>query len=209
MKTVWGLLAVAIVFWFFIFSPWTQSFIPFWAGMSIAAFTLGQCSLFASRKEKKLFEFKAGHILIGLASAAMFYLFFLAGGFAVKLFSFADRGVQDIYAIRGQTPLGLIAIALFFLIGPAEEFFWRGFIQYRLSKRYGDRAGFLAAAFFYSIGHIWSFNFMLIFAAVICGLFWGYIFNRYKSIWPAVISHAVWDVTIFVLLPITTFTNLS
>jgi membrane protease YdiL (CAAX protease family) len=135
------------------------------------------------------------------------YLFFLVGGFAAKLFNFADRGVQDIYTIRGQAPLGIIAVAIFFLIGPAEEFFWRGFIQHRLGKRYGDTIGLLAAAFFYAIGHIWSFNFMLILTAGICGLFWGYIFNRYKSLWPVVISHAVWDLTIFVLLPIKTFTG--
>jgi len=207
MKTVWILLAVAFAFWFFIFSPWTQSFVPFWTGMSIAAFVLGQFSLIASRKEKSLFEFKANYILTGLVSAALLYLFFLTGGFAVKLFSFAARGVKDIYTIRGQAPLGIIAIAIFFLIGPAEEFFWRGFIQRRLGKKYGDKTGLLLAAFFYAAGHIWSFNFMLILTAGICGLFWGYIFNRCKSLWPVVISHAAWDLTIFVLLPVTTFTG--
>lgn len=207
MKTVWMLLAIVFFFWFLIFSPWTQSFIPFWMGMSIAAFILGLCSLLANRKERALFKFKAKYIIVGFGSALVLYLVFLAGGFAVKLFSFADRGVKDIYTIRGQAPLWVIAVAIFFLIGPAEELFWRGFIQHRLCKRYGDMAGLLAATFFYAIGHIWSFNFMLIITAGICGLFWGFIFNRYKSVWPVVISHAVWDITIFVFLPITTFTG--
>jgi membrane protease YdiL (CAAX protease family) len=43
---------------------------------------------------------------------------------------------------------------------------------------------------------------MLLAAAGSCGVFWGAMFWRFRSIWPALISHAVWDVVIFVLLPI-------
>ncbi|MBN2589064.1 MAG: CPBP family intramembrane metalloprotease [Sedimentisphaerales bacterium] len=207
MKILWVLLAAAFSFWFLIFSPWTQSHVPFWIGMSIATFFLGMCSIIAGRSDKQLFEFRSKYIFIGLGSAVVLYLFFLSGGFAVKLFGFAERGVNDIYTIRQKAPLVMIGFLIFFIIGPCEEFFWRGFIQNRFSKRYGDFEGYLLAAFFYAIGHIWSFNFMLILTAGICGLFWGYIFNRYKSIWPVVISHAVWDLTIFVLLPVTTFTQ--
>ena len=207
MKIVWCLLAVAFALWLVMFSPWTRGMVSFWAVMSASAFILGLCSLIACRKDKSLFEFKAKHIWMGLLSAGILYLVFLAGGFAVKLFSFADEGVKNIYAIRSESPMVVIGIAIFFLIGPAEEFFWRGLVQHRLGKRYGDAAGFWAGSFFYAIVHIWSFNFMLILTAAVCGLFWGHIFNRYKSVWPVVISHAVWDLVILVLLPVTTFTG--
>jgi len=207
MKTMWCLLAVAFALWFFMFSPWTRGLVSFWTVMSASAFILGSCSLVACRKDKSLFKFKAEYIGAGLISAGILYLIFLAGGFAVKLFSFADEGVRNIYAIRGESPMVVIGIAIFFLIGPAEEFFWRGLVQYRLGKRYGDTAGLLAGSFLYAAAHIWSFNFMLVLTAAVCGFFWGYIFNRYKSVWPVVISHAVWDLVIFVLLPVTKFTG--
>jgi len=207
MKTVWRLFALAFALWFFMFSPWTRGLTSFWIAMSASAFILGLSSIIAGRKEKALFEFKPVHIAVGLVSALILYLVFLAGGFAVKLFSFADEGVRDIYAIRGETPAVVTGIAIFFLIGPAEEFFWRGLVQYRLGKRYGETAGLVAGTFLYAAVHIWSFNFMLIATAGLCGLFWGYIFNRYKSVWPVVISHAAWDLVIFVLLPVTTFTG--
>jgi membrane protease YdiL (CAAX protease family) len=43
---------------------------------------------------------------------------------------------------------------------------------------------------------------MLFLAALICGLFWGALFKRYRSVWPVLISHALWDVAIFLLFPI-------
>ena len=33
-------------------------------------------------------------------------------------------------------------------------------------------------------------------------LFWGLLFHWTRSLWPGMISHAVWDVTVFLLLPI-------
>jgi len=60
----------------------------------------------------------------------------------------------------------------------------------------------LCATLIYTIIHIWAFNLMLLGAALVCGLFWGVMFMRYRSAWPGIISHAIWDVTIFVLLPV-------
>ena len=87
-------------------------------------------------------------------------------------------------------------------VGPAEEIFWRGFVQERLCGKYGRAGGYLAASLVYAAIHVFGFNFMLFMASLICGLFWGAMYLRYGSVWPGLISHAVWDVLIFVLIPV-------
>jgi membrane protease YdiL (CAAX protease family) len=42
---------------------------------------------------------------------------------------------------------------------------------------------------------------VLLAAAALCGLFWGAMLLRYRSVWPGLISHALWDVAAFVLFP--------
>jgi membrane protease YdiL (CAAX protease family) len=62
--------------------------------------------------------------------------------------------------------------------------------------------GLVIAAAIYTLVHVWSFNLMLIAAAGLCGAFWGLLFAVTGNVWPCIISHAVWDVVIFILLPI-------
>jgi membrane protease YdiL (CAAX protease family) len=58
-------------------------------------------------------------------------------------------------------------------VGPAEEIFWRGFVQERFCGRYGRAVGYLIASLVYAAIHVFGFNFMLFMASLICGLFWG------------------------------------
>jgi hypothetical protein len=155
------------------------------------------------KKFAEIFSFRPRHIVIGVISAAILYGVFAAGNFlAVRILGFAAGEIASVYSRgEGMSPV-LIGLALFFVIGPAEEIFWRGFVQRRLCERAGTAGGYLLAVFFYGAAHIWSFNFMLISAAVICGAFWGLVFARYRSLWPVIISHAVWDAAIFVIWPL-------
>jgi membrane protease YdiL (CAAX protease family) len=93
-------------------------------------------------------------------------------------------------------------LLLLFVIGPSEEIFWRGFVQDTLAQKFGDNSGWIIASLVYGGVHIAAWNFMLFAAALVCGLFWGWVFKKYKSLWPGIISHAIWDLTIFVLIPV-------
>jgi membrane protease YdiL (CAAX protease family) len=90
-----------------------------------------------------------------------------------------------------------------FWIGPAEEIFWRGLVQHELAAKYGAVFGYFVSSLLYAGIHIFALNFMLLMASLICGLFWGALFLKYKSVWPGIISHALWDVAIFVVFPMT------
>jgi uncharacterized protein len=42
---------------------------------------------------------------------------------------------------------------------------------------------------------------MLVLAAAACGLFWGFLYLRFKSVLLTAVSHALWDLTVFILIP--------
>ncbi len=89
------------------------------------------------------------------------------------------------------------------MIGPAEEIFWRGYVQNALSKRWNPNTGFIVTTLVYALVHIWSFNFMLVMAALVVGAIWGLAYRLYpQKLGALIVSHAVWDVAVFVLFPI-------
>ena len=97
----------------------------------------------------------------------------------------------------------VIAILLFFVTGPSEELYWRGYLQRNLMVRFGQWQGWLLATTIYAAVHIWSFNFMLIGAAAVAGAFWGAMYWRFKNLTPVIISHSVWSMVIFAVFPMT------
>jgi membrane protease YdiL (CAAX protease family) len=195
---------IALVFWFFMFSPWTAHLANFWVIMLAATGTLIVYSFARGKNDlKDIYHFEPRWIIIGIVSAAALYLLFFAGNyFSNLLFNFAHRQVDNIYSTKDQAGKIFIGAALFLWIGPSEEIFWRGFAQHNLSKKYGYLGAFIINSLVYAFVHIWAFNFMLFMAALICGLFWGWLFMRYKNVWPVLISHALWDLFIFIIIPI-------
>ncbi len=147
-------------------------------------------------------HFKIG---MGVLSAVLLYLVFAVGNFLSRnIFSFAGSGIQDVYAFKMGASRFRIAVLMFFIIGPGEELFWRGFLQRRLQEKTGKYMGFFLATAIYTLVHLGSGNAMLVLAAAVCGLFWGYLYLRYGSITLNVVSHTLWDVTVFLWLPFNT-----
>jgi len=204
IKKIMPAIIIAAILWFFMFSPWTKDYLNFWVGMSVSAGILSLMGLYIQRKNlKELFDFKLSHIYIGIASAIALYLIFYIGNYISKIiFPFAPTEVNNIYNNKVQANYIIISLLLLFWIGPAEEIFWRGFVQYNFLKKYSALTSLITSSIIYSLVHIWSFNFMLVMAALVCGLFWGYLFNRYRSIIPVLVSHSIWDFLIFILIPI-------
>lgn len=205
LGSVWALSLLACGFWFAMFSPWTKEAVNFWYTMLIATGVLGSFALSLGRAElARVYRFEPRHIVMGVVFAAALYGVFYVGRIvSTALFPFAAGQIKNIYATRSQASPAMIATALMTWIGPSEEVFWRGFVQDRLMRKYGDLKGFAITTAIYAVVHVWAFNFMLFGAALICGLFWGFIYLRTRTLWPGLISHALWDATIFVFLPVT------
>jgi membrane protease YdiL (CAAX protease family) len=198
-----GLLLAAIA-WLVMFSPWTAGRVNFWIAMPIATGVLATLALVANRRiMPQLLRFRPLWIPLGVAwSAGLYGLFFLGDRASKAILHFAGSEIADIYS---RLPAGYdipVALLLLLWIGPAEEIFWRGLVQQRLESRLGRYGALAAASLLYAAVHAWSMNLMLVLAALLCGLAWGTLFARWRSLWPCIISHAIWDVTIFVLCPI-------
>jgi len=139
---------------------------------------------------------------IGLLSAFVLYLVFFIGNYlSRKWFNFASPGIEGVYNFKGDAAGIRIAILMLLVIGPGEELFWRGYLQRKFSQKTGKWAGLFIALVLYTGVHIFTGNLMLIMAALICGLFWGWMYLKYQSMLINVISHTVWDIVVFLLLP--------
>ena len=139
---------------------------------------------------------------IGLLSALILYLVFFIGNYlSRKWFHFAGSGIEGVYNFKGDAAGIRIAILMLLIIGPGEELFWRGYLQRKISLKTGKWAGLIIALILYTGVHIFTGNIMLILAAFICGLFWGWMYLKYNSMLVNVISHTVWDIVVFLVLP--------
>ena len=144
-----------------------------------------------------------GKTALGLLSAGLLYGIFVAGrSFALQILPFAARDIGSVYLLKQGADPVRIGLLLAFLIGPGEELFWRGFLQAGAASRLGARRGLLLTTLLYALVHAATGNVMLVLAAAAGGLFWGFLYLRSKSWLLAAVSHAAWDVAVFVLFPL-------
>ena len=211
MKKLLAAIAVAAALWFYMFSPWTHGAPNFWIVMSASAIILtGLGLVFTEDKEAlRKIEKPLLQVLGGVALAfALWGIFWLGDFLSSRWFDFARPEVDAVYSMKEGLPAGLIAFLLLFLIGPAEEFFWRGYVQRSfgkllLNKKCGRFIALVITAIIYALVHLWSFNFMLIMAALVAGAVWGFIYFLNPKALPAlIISHALWDALVFIWMPI-------
>lgn len=199
-------VAVAAALWFFMFSPWTAGVLNFWLEMSIAAVVLTSLTLAFTPDRKALLSIREplAQLLLGILIAfALWGVFWIGDKLSSLMFSFARPEVDAVYSMKQGLAPWAIALLLLFVIGPAEELFWRGFVQRSLQKGLGPLVAFIVTALVYSLVHIWSFNFMLVMAALVAGCVWGFLYFLRPSLLPSlIVSHAVWDALVFVILPI-------
>ena len=199
-------LLVAAMLWFIMFSPLTAPKVNFWLCMSASAVVL-TCFAFAfGGKESMGTEGDSTPtrtLLLGFAVAALLWgVFFVGDKVSQLIIPDARAQVNLIYNIKGSVSPTLLALLLLCLIGPAEEIFWRGYVQRTLSRYRSPFVAFMMTTACYTLVHLPSWNFMLIMAALVCGIFWGGLYwlmpSKLKAI---IISHALWDAAAFVWLP--------
>lgn len=202
-KTAVG-ICMAAVLWTIMFSPWTAPHVNFWVMMTCSGITLTAYSTWASPGWWKGIRLGISDIVLGVALAAALWGIFWIGEFlSTRMFDFARPQVDMIYGMKdGENPWILTGLMLL-IIGPAEEIFWRGFIQKHLSEKWNADRGFIITTLVYSLVHISKFNFMLIMAAAVAGFIWGLAYRFFpERLGAIIISHAIWDCAVFIWFPI-------
>ena len=140
-------------------------------------------------------------ITYGALSGFLLYGLFWAG---YSLFEILNLPlVNQVEKLYGRFSPSFIwhYIVLILIIVPGEEVFWRGFIQKRLMKLTTVKLSIILSSLLYSSVHFYSGYWMLAFAALIAGLFWGWLYAWKRSIPLVIVSHLIFDLLMFVLLP--------
>lgn len=195
-------LGLAAGLWVFAFR-WQP--VGFWASMALAAALLGSVGLaraWPSLRGGEVARPAAADLAWGAATAAALAAAFHAGG-AILRRAFPGAGplIAAVYGMDTAAPLPAIAAALLLVIGPGEELFWRVFLQQRMAQRWGPARGWAWATLAYAAVHLVTANPVLVLAALVAGGFWGLMWWRRPRLWGVVVSHALWDVIMFVLWP--------
>ena len=192
-----GAIALACGGWAFTFGlAWGN----FWLKIGAAVIAVCGYSLAFKRPDVR---FTARAVSEGIASAAALYLAFsLGNAVAPYVVPGAHAQVGGIYGLGEGSSRIWIFLLLFFVTGPGEEIFWRGFLQDALQKRFRPVTGYLAATAIYAGVHVFSGNLMLTLAALVAGAFWGGLYLWRKDLASLIVSHSVWSAVIFAVLPI-------
>ena len=144
-------------------------------------------------------------ISIGISSAAILYFIFWLGKIILDKYGIIpnhNQNISSVYANKESLPAWLVGILLFFPIGFGEEMFWRGYLQRLLSEKYNKWAGLVLTVILYTAVHIATLNPILLIASFLVGIYWGLIFLWRGNIVAAVLSHMIWDMVIFVIIPL-------
>ncbi len=173
----------------------------FWQRMTLTGLALGGLAL-AKEPRLRRTRFRFSDLMTGVLSAGILYVGFQIGDRMARLI--LPKGgaeINAIYGLENLRPRGELAARLAFIIGPAEELFWRGLVQRRLISRYGLLPGYALATGFYGGAHLVTGNLTLIGAASVAGAFWGGMAALGVPPSALIVSHSLWDVFIFLVAP--------
>lgn len=170
----------------------------FWERMTTAGVTLGALAIAGDERVRPRWR----DLPLGLGIAAGLFAVFQVGDRSAR--AAMPRGseeIAEIYALREIAPKEEIALRLAAVIGPAEELFWRGWLQRRLAFRWGALGGWLGAAAAYGGAHVVTGNKTLVGAASVAGLYWGALSALGTPMGALIVSHSLWDIWIFLVSP--------
>src|SRR5581483_8802770 len=101
----------------------------FWQRMTYTGLTLGALAL-AAEPAARPRRLSARDVLLGLTSAGVLYgIFQLGDRMTRRILPQGAQEIDQIYSLDSHRPKWEIAARLASVIGPAEELFWRGFVQ--------------------------------------------------------------------------------
>ncbi len=175
----------------------------FWDRMTGTGLILGSLAV-VSQPELRKTRIGLKDILLGAGSAAALYgIFHMGDRISRKVVPNGGKQIEDIYSLKRIRPRKELMTRLGLVIGPAEELFWRGFLQKGLMEQFGRVWGTLLGTAAYGGAHIVSGNFTLIGAATIAGGFWGGLYGLGVPLGALIVSHIIWDNVIFLIAPTT------
>lgn len=152
--------------------------------------------------ETKIDGPKRNYLVIGIFSGIVLYGVFWLGDTFIYLLNLPLSGqITKLYKLFSpENPWHYLVLIL--IIAPGEEIFWRGFIQKRILRNADARTSILLSSLLYASVQLHSGEFILILAALTGGIVWGTLYAWKRNIRLVVLSHIVFDLLLFVFLPL-------
>lgn len=150
----------------------------------------------------------------GLAAGAIWGLTIAAAILvAFRLLAYGQVDSSALHEIAKQNrfdrPAVYLAFAAYLTLVNSllEEYVWRWFVQSRCAALLPARAAVALAALFFTLHHVIALRSYLPWGATMAasagvflgGILWGWMYQRYGSVWPGFVSHALVDVGIFAI----------
>jgi len=122
-----------------------------------------------------------------------------------------DAGVVAERAARTglNRPAVYLAGAIYWITANSlmEEYVWRWFVFRKFEVLLGGPAAVVASALAFTAHHVvalaaqfnWGITLLASLGVFIGGAAWSWLYLRYRSVWPAYVSHAIVDMPIFVI----------
>ncbi len=172
----------------------------FWYMFTGAMLILISYSIFNEKADVRTSFIK--NTLYGILSGIILFIIFWLGNFLIEFFNMPfKKEITGLY--KHFSPKSFWHyLTLLLIIVPGEEIFWRGFIQKRLERKLNVRFAIILSTLLYASVQIYSGYTIHIAAALIGGIFWGFLYSWKKSIRLNVISHIVFDFCLFILFPL-------
>jgi uncharacterized protein len=171
--------------------------------MTVTGLALGGLALAAEPGARRIRP-RGRDLALGTAAAAaagLYVIFQVGDRVARRIMPRGGEEIGEVYALRRLRPTPELAARLALVIGPAEELFWRGFVQHGLSAGLGRWPGAAAAAATYGGAHLVTGNLTLVGAAGVAGAYWSAMAAAGVPMAALIVSHVVWDVWIFLVAP--------
>ena len=172
---------------------------------TFASMTCMMAVTFLLTRYRGFFRPTAKTIGFGTVTAVALYLIFYLGNLGVMAlhpFGMSASAENSIYSLIASpsNPLFLQVGVLAFDAGGYESFF-RGVLQTRLQPRAGVGSVFMVALFD-ALLHIITLNPLWVVTTFIADSVWGLTYYYSTDLTSSVTSHFIWDLIIFILLPI-------
>jgi len=200
------------VIYFVHYPIWSWTVEPIFAVLILSYFVVLVTALAFLKKDMKkslsnVFSFHGLRlVLVGLGLAVLFQTLWygITLGLSAKLefSSFPSLRGYELYTYY-SLPIAFALYVIFATFGAFAEVAYRGYVQSRISSRYGIVAGIFVSAIFFSLQHIHIFQLKWIESffqgqfinVMIGGVFIGYFFSKNKGdIWSIFAFHALGNI---------------
>jgi uncharacterized protein len=171
----------------------------FWYLFTAAMLVLISYSLFHEELEKK--QSKWNDLTLGVLTGIAIYGVFWFGNTMIDVFNLPFSGqVRKLYNQFSPQSIWHYLV-LFLILAPGEEIFWRGFIQKRILNNTGIGTSIILSTILYASVQFYSGEIILVLAAIVGGAIWSGLYAWKRSIRLVIISHLVFDLLLFGILP--------